>query len=525
MSTAGVLALLITVIGLGLARLGPHLDRTTEAAEPNRGAGRPAAQNRRSALVIGNAAYETKPLRNPRNDARAVARVLQELGFEYVEKLEDLKTKDLGPAIERFIERVRMEGGIAVLYYSGHGIELEGENYIIPVDLNLSEERNLRYGGAVQLNHVLAGLERSNGPNIVILDACRNNPFPSTLRNVGIGLGRTLAPSGSLVAYAAAPGQVASDGQGDLGTFTRALVRHLARPDLEVRDVLLEARQEVEEETRNRGFRQVPWDSSSLMSRVFLGKGQPAPRKQRKSIPVETPSVEAPPSPPGMVFVPAGEFLLGCVAGDGDCEDDEPKPARVVRLPGFFIDETEVTVDAYSACVRDVVCERPRSSVNWGRPRRGDHPIDGVSYADAETYCAWKNKRLPTEVEWEKAARGKTKNIYPWGNEPPTCARAVLDDGRTTASSGASTAGCGRNGTWPVGSKPDGRSPSRALDLAGNVWEWTATWYDAAHTYRVIRGGSWYGDRRSARASSRGKAEPSFRTETLGFRCVLPDGH
>ena len=170
--------------------------------------------------------------------------------------------------------------------------------------------------------------------------------------------------------------------------------------------------------------------------------------------------------------VPAGPFWMGCSSSDSSCADEE-KPGREVSLSAYSIERTEVTVGQYSAYVADGRCGAPDAggdSHNWGRSGREPHPVNGVSWNDAAAYCAWLGRRLPTEAEWEKAARGTDGRVYPWGNAATSCARAVMGSGKRI--------GCGKGTTAPVGSKRSGASPYGALGMAGNVWEWTAGWYD-----------------------------------------------
>jgi formylglycine-generating enzyme required for sulfatase activity len=177
-----------------------------------------------------------------------------------------------------------------------------------------------------------------------------------------------------------------------------------------------------------------------------------------------------------MVAVPAGEFFLGCNEQiDRECYDDE-KPGRRVFVAAFRIDKTEVTVAQYGRCVQAGGCSSPdtRSGCNYGTGGRDEHPVNCVDWQQADTYCRWAGKRLPTEAEWEKAARGRDGRIYPWGNQWDT-----------------SRANVGSGGTVAVGSYASGASPYGALDMSGNVWEWTADWYDGEHKYRSGRGGSW----------------------------------
>jgi len=169
----------------------------------------------------------------------------------------------------------------------------------------------------------------------------------------------------------------------------------------------------------------------------------------------------------GMCLIPAGSFWMGCnSAVDNDCDSDE-SPYHEVTLSGYYIDKTEVTVDDYADCVTAGACTAPSTAssyCNWEVSGKGNHPVNCVNWSQAGEYCTWAGKRLPTEAEWEKAARGTDGRKYPWGNEDATCEYAVMDDGVN---------GCGTDSTWNVCSKsPAGDSPYGLCDMSGNVWEW-----------------------------------------------------
>ena len=230
------------------------------------------------------------------------------------------------------------------------------------------------------------------------------------------------------------------------------------------------------------------------------------------------------PTTPPMVYVPAGDFLMGSSDSDPDAGDNE-KPQHTVYLDAFWIDRTEVTNAQYARCVAAGACDPPPTSSYtrgsyYGNPAYDDYPVIYMSWFRADAYCRWAGKRLPTEAEWEKAARGTDGRIYPWGNASPdaACANYGSNVGDTTA----------------VGSYPAGASPYGALDMAGNVAEWVADWYDkdyyavspyanptgpSSGTERVLRGGCWVV--RSVRSADRGAFfEPKFRYPNFGFRCA-----
>jgi hypothetical protein len=217
----------------------------------------PAAD--RVALVIGNADYPSAPLRNPVNDARAMSRALRELGFE-VFSLENANRQRMEQAIVRFAGRLT-EDSSGLFYYAGHGIQVNGRNYLVPVDAKIDSEREMRIE-TVGVHLVLDELGYAgNRINIVILDACRNNPFERRLRGGSRGLAAIDAARGTLIAYATAPGSVALDGDGRNGIYTEELLGALQNPGLQVEEVFKRVRIGV---ARRTGNQQVPWESSSL---------------------------------------------------------------------------------------------------------------------------------------------------------------------------------------------------------------------------------------------------------------------
>jgi formylglycine-generating enzyme required for sulfatase activity len=620
------------------------------AAAPLLGTGAPATAagsdvaraEKRVALVIGNAEYHrTSPLRNPVNDARAMARALRETGFTVLYH-ENATFRDMGRAIRDLGSQLR-DADVGLLYYAGHGVQVQGRNYLLPVDAAIEHEEEVRFEAvdlAWALQTMASGKTRVQ---IVILDACRNNPYPGTVRGVTQGLTEVRAPSGMLIAFAAAPGSVASDGDGPNGLYTGELVKAITSPGLRIEDVFKRVRQNVLAQT---GGRQEPTEISSLLGDfVFAappavaatpaaGPGTaPPPLQVREEarpaqgslavtstvpgvevslggqpIGVTKPSValvvpdvpagtvrlegrkpghrdwarevridpdarvdvliEIEPSVPqpgaaddgaDMVRVPAGEFWMGSappelsevcasVLVDPSPWDDAPEcesnfaaesPRHRVWLDAFRIDRHEVTNAQYRRFV-EVAGGHP-APVSWSDARTSDpsQPVLGVTWDDAKAYCEQWGKRLPTEAEWEKAARGTDGRRYPWGDQSEQLV-AVL----------------AHAGTLPVGSRPVDESPYGARDMAGNAREWVADWYDPGYYARspernptgpqqgdqkVVRGvdlginlaldpeasrlGQLWAPFRAVllRAAVRLPVDPGDRTALAGFRCAKSD--
>ena len=213
----------------------------------------------RLALLIGNSAYREAPLRNPVNDVRAMAQRLKELGFTVLAH-ENATKRTMEAAIIEFGRRLA-EGGVGAFYYAGHGLQVRGRNYLVPVDAEIDDEASTRVA-AVDVELLLEQMaEARNRVNIVILDACRNNPFERRMRGASRGLAAVDAARGTLVAYATAPGSVAADGDGKNGLYTEELLEALREPGLKIEEVFKRVRINVAR--RSKGA-QTPWESSSL---------------------------------------------------------------------------------------------------------------------------------------------------------------------------------------------------------------------------------------------------------------------
>jgi len=227
--------------------------------------------NNRIALIIGNGNYQyTSSLENPEADARLVAKTLRSLNFEVIELI-NAKQKDMKRAINFFGEKLEKSGRntVGLFYYAGHGVQVDGQNYLIPVNANIEKESQVDIE-SLNTDFVMKTMEYAgNGINFIILDACRNNPYKSGFRSASRGLAKITAPTGTLVAYATSPGDVASDGHGINSPYTRALVSSMLKPNLLVEQVFKKVRIAVMEET---GRAQVPWELSSLTGDFYFKK-------------------------------------------------------------------------------------------------------------------------------------------------------------------------------------------------------------------------------------------------------------
>jgi formylglycine-generating enzyme required for sulfatase activity len=252
-----------------------------------------------------------------------------------------------------------------------------------------------------------------------------------------------------------------------------------------------------------------------------------------------------------MVFVPAGEFTMGGDADDAlaeckkfttDCSRTwfiGEEPPHTVFLNNFWIDQTEVTNAMYAKCVASGVCKEPSSKKSsthdsyYGNFQFDNYPVINVDWNTAKTYCEWRGDRLPTEAEWEKAARGPNGNVYPWGNEFDG-SKVNFCDSNCSYDWANKSFNDGYADVSPVKNYPSGQSIYGAYDMAGNVWEWVNDWYDekyypnspasnptgsASGTYRVMRGGSWSISMYDVRASSRNGNIPTLTYDSVSFRC------
>ncbi len=494
----------------------------------------------RVALVIGNGAYQhARPLNNPRNDAAAVSAALEKVGFTVTTRT-DAGLTEMKDALREFIDSLYADDSeetVALVYFAGHGLQIDGRNYLIPVDAKVERDYEVP-DETLAMDSVMRALESAGeGLNILILDCCRDNPFSRSWSGgrsaAGAGLAMPKqAPKGMFVAFATSPGDVAADGDGKNSPYTGALVRHLATPGVAFEEVFKATGRDVSNAT---GGDQEPWFNSKFYGQFAFvpdsgagssggGMAPPAvatvPDPARTRLPREAKRDRPFENHLGMKFVPVVNYT------NGD---------RVL----FSVWETRVQdYAAYAA-------KTPGINMEWkdyeyeGHGQGPDHPVVMVSWDDAKAFCEWLTKteraagqigpkdeyRLPTDLEWSYAVGigeqedanatpavrdGKIDGVFPWGTQWPPEERVGnyhFDDGYAY--------------TAPVGSYP---ANDRGLyDLGGNACEWCEDWDNPAkREHRVLRGGSLFqGYSVYILSSSRFDKDPGTRDFESGFRCVL----
>jgi formylglycine-generating enzyme required for sulfatase activity len=429
----------------------------------------PAMAEKRVALVIGNSKYggDLPKLTNPANDAELMATTLKKLGFDVV-KVQDADLQQMKRAISDFGTKLTDAGGSAVglFYYAGHGIQVGGTNFLIPLKANITKAADADLE-AVDAGLILKQMEfAGNALNIIILDACRNNPLSRGMRSADQGLARMDAPMGSFIAYSTAPGATAADGSGKNSPYTLALAKAMQKPGIPIEEAFRDARVEVIAATQKE---QIPWESSSLTGAFSFNPGQRAAEPQVAAVvPAPAPTPEPAPAPaaktpapsgkvamckncPEMVAIPAGSFMMG----SPDSEDDRNRregPQTKMNIRAFSLGKYPVTRGQFAEFIQATGYQPARrcfaevshnnfdmtSKADWKDPgfeQTEQDPVVCVSWNDAMAYVEWlsqatgKHYRLPSEAEWEYAARAGTTTSRIWGDDPDeACAYANAAD-------------------------------------------------------------------------------------------------
>ena len=527
---------------------------------------REPASQRRVALVIGNAAYADRPLRNPVNDATDMAAALEQRGFE-VTLLRNGRRRQMNDAVRAFGRELR-QGGIGLFYFAGHGLQVAGRNYLVPIGADIAEEFEVE-DEAVSAGRVLGAMEAAgNGLNLVILDACRNNPYSRGFRGrsaQGLAVPAQSA-KGSLIAYATSPNAVAEDGTGRNGLYTKHLLRYMQEPGLGVEEMFKKVRIAVERES---GGAQTPWELSSLTGDfsftlasttgpgVFDADAQRL-AEERQRVAAERRRLEAErqllaeqrrlaeerqrqeeaarrgekepgrrfrdcPDCPELVVVPAGWFMMGSPAGEERRDDDEGPQHRVEIAEPFAVGVHEVTRGEFARFVRatghamgnscwfwDNKAEKwvEGSGRTWRNPgfeQTDRHPVVCVNWEDAQSYVSWLSGE--TGQSYRLLSESEWEYVARAGTTSPFHTGATISPEQANYD-GNYTYGSGRKGVYRGRTAPVGSFAPNAFglhDVHGNVWEWTQDCWSENYGGAPRDGGAWErGDcsRRVARGGS-----------------------
>jgi formylglycine-generating enzyme required for sulfatase activity len=523
------------------------------AWEPARGQGAAATTSeKRVALLIGNAIYleGNKPVSTALHDVRNLAAELRRSNFD-VDLMENLTRAEMRRVLETFFAKIQ-PGSAALFYFSGFGIQIVNQSFLIPVDAQIRSEAEAKRDGFAIDNILSRMAQKGARVKIAIVDASRRNAYEGRLRSVSAGLWRTDVPDGTLAIYATAPGKVKEDDTGATSLFMQQLLTEIRDPNNTAEEAFSRTRLAVSAASGNE---QIPWVVSSLNEDFYFAKSKrmsmaappqlppvglptlplPAPPRPANvppsgtDQPRRTPEASAASAPPTssfrdcpdcpeMVVIPAGSFDMG---GAGGTFDGPLHPVRIGEQ--FALSRYEITFDNWDVCLQAGACRFKPDDHGWGR---GDRPVINVSWFDAKEYVAWlaqktgKPYRLPSEAEWEYAARGGTKTPFYWGTQV-----------------GARMANCRdcQTGepvqTFAVGTFPP--NPFGLNDMAGNVAEWVedcwnesykgappdgSAWTNGSCSLRVLRGGSFDNPATYLSPSARFRYDADVRYFANGFR-------
>ena len=523
--------------------------RPFSAADASSAAG--SGPRTRTALVIGNSRYkQLEQLDACKNDAETMGRTFQQIGIPLHggKPLFDLTADQMDAAIASFARSLGQESE-AFVYFTGHGAQIGGSNYLLPVNYDAQYENQAKRQ-AISLDSILETLERTQSRlRVVILDACRDpgNLLPgeplakSSIRSKGLDEQRVDAPE-TLVCFATKHGTVAL-ADANASFYSRVLAEEMVKP-ARIDDVLRTVARRVYTDTEKR---QLPFTYGSLLQdHFFVALPEPAPatgfvREAVPSTPSPPPRVAdlemaklTTPVPPNRIPAPSSQPQARSPTGVTPKTATKESPfvnslgMQFVPVPGtavlFCVWETRV--QDYEAFAKETQHAIEKPNFEQGPT----YPAVNVSWDDAVAFCAWLSKkegvtyRLPTDAEWSVAVGlgAETGNTpqekdgkltgYPWGAKYPPPKGTGNFDPSLKVDTFAKTS--------PAGSF--NRNSIGLFDLSGNVWEWCDDWFDKSNTFRVLRGGSWFFDSEfNLRSAFRLYDLPTLRYDNFGFRCVL----
>ena len=477
---------------------------------------------RRRALVLGNGSYRHLPAAvASQADAELVARSLSDPSLSVTTSLQvNLDREALRNAISSFVETVQ-QGDTVIVFYSGYAAMVEGENYLLAIDHSAAEARGSSLTGLLQ------DLEaKKAGSVLALIDGSRECPTLAELA----GLTRMQRVDRSLVLFAHQFDRSIPAPATPVSPFAEAIRMALAVPGLTLSGMA--ERVIVETQRSSKGEQTPIFALNSLEEIKVLREPPPVVASKPEPQPIKPPALTA-----GQLrelkrdlltyaWIPPGEAELGCVASDGDCEAAERTRRQIRVKEGFWITRGEVSIRAFERFARETSHPLPKRSQTNAEGQQAANPVAGVSWEDAQKYCAWAGGRLPTFSEWEYATRGGAAGmVYPWGN------RLTRDQANYHGRDKKSRDKWDESNSAPGGSfDPNGFN---LFDVVGNVREWVAedSLYPAnaanppgpATTgQHYLRGGDFAGSLKALRLSAFEMRPAEERDNRTGFRCLLP---
>lgn len=358
----------------------------------------------RTALVIGNGAYSHAPLRNPVHDATDMAAALERSGFTVILR-KNASLREMEEAIEHFGNRLK-RGGVGLFYYAGHGVQVNGINYLLPVGARINKESDIKYE-AVDTNRILDEMaSANNGLNIVMLDACRDNPFATRFRSASRGLAIVgSAPTGTFISYSTGPGQVARDGEGRNSPYTSALLQHMKEPGISITDMFMKIRQKLQRETG-----QVPWELSSLVgSFAFVpGKGGPSGETTGLAAIEHEPGAERarPEADRAQLQREKETVEQRRVLDEAKARLEEEKKALAMGRPPSPVGPKEIRRDGSFIAYDDGTVLDTKTTLMWAAKDNGT----GINWSGAKSYCA--SYRGGGYADWRMPTRDELAELY-----------------------------------------------------------------------------------------------------------------
>ncbi len=376
-----------------------------------------ALASKRVALVIGNSDYKASPLKNPVNDAKDIAELLKQIGFDVILKT-DVSKRTLENATNDFYQKLK-RADVGFFFYAGHGMQIDGMNYLIPMNVNVTNANDVKYE-AVPAGRILGKMEDAgNKLNIVVLDACRNNPFRSYFRSGSQGLAFMDAPDGTIIAYATSPGSLAADGLGRNGLYTGKLLGNLKRSDLSVLQVFNQTGLDVRKTTNGK---QTPWLSSSPLEPFYLAGGLSVSETASQEVIVrkDVGILEVNSEPSG-----AQVFIDGKMAGETPVEIGDMAPgSKTIRIEknGYTTEEKQTTIRKEK---RSVVRFDPAAKVNKGWLTISPNPKDAkvrilnispryrkdMALDPGKYHVEVSNNGYKTKNQWIELGAGNSLNV------------------------------------------------------------------------------------------------------------------